>query len=346
MPLIKQRFLFVFLMSLSILILNGCDNELDVNAEWKEVPVVFGILDPNQPVNYVRIQKAFLGSEGDAFTWAGESDSLFLGNVSVKLLEMERGVTRREIPLELVNGDTIGLPKDTGIFATQPNYLYRCTEPIQASRTGVIWSYRLIIHNENTGKIYSALTTIPGAVHVFSPFNGSEYKVNLSDGENPLVVSYREGYHVKMYDLEARFRYMEYPADDPTNFRIDSVTWNMFSAKKTVSLTAQRSKNVLVRGATLYEILDAQLESNVNIRRKAIDMGFYFYGGGQELFTYIEVNTPSIGIVQKKPEYTNIEDGLGIFSAKHTTDFPHVEIVPDMVQTLKTSPLTKDLLFE
>jgi len=346
MSINTQRNSLLFLILFGVFAQLGCDNELDVNADWKEVPVVFGILDPNEPFNYVRVQKAFLGNEGDAFKWAKESDSLRLQNIAVKLIEIENGLTRREIPLELVNGDTIGLPKDSGIFANTPNYLYRCSEPIQPSRLGVIWSYRLIIHNENTGQIYSALSNIPGSVHVFAPFNGADPKVNFKTDESKMVVSYREGYQVKMYDFEARFRYIEYHIDDPTNRKLDSINWNMFSHKKTASLTAQRSKNIQVRGATLFELLNVKLEANPKIIREAVDMGFFFHGGGQELFTYIEVNEPSIGIVQKKPEYTNIEGGLGIFSGSHTSGFKHVGIADEMLNTLKTSELTAALNFQ
>jgi hypothetical protein len=346
MSINTQHISFFILIVLFCFMSSSCDNDLNVNADWKEVPVVFGILDPSLSHNYIRIQKAFLGEEGNAKVWAKEVDSSFLNNVSVKLIEIENGVTRREIPLELVVGDTLGLSKDTGIFANSPNYLYRCNEPIHASRIGFVWSYRLIIHNENTGKIYTALTIVPGAVHVFSPFNGNEHRINLSDQDKPLVVSYREGYQVKMYDFEARFRYEEYHVDAPTVIKVDSISWNMFSNKETVSLTAQRSKNILARGATLYEILEARLENNPKLRRRAIDMGFYFHGGGQEIFTYIEVNKPSLGIVQKKPEYTNIEDGLGIFSGKHTSAYPHVIIVDDMLETLRNSTYTAELNFE
>jgi hypothetical protein len=41
-----------------------------------------------------------------------------------------------------------------------------------------------------------------------------------------------------------------------------------------------------------------------------------------ELNTFINVNRPSTGIIQEKPEYTNIQNGLGIFSARYYKDKP------------------------
>ena len=33
--------------------------------------------------------------------------------------------------------------------------------------------------------------------------------------------------------------------------------------------------------------------------------------------TFIDVNKPSTGIIQEKPEYTNITDGLGLLSSRY-----------------------------
>jgi hypothetical protein len=35
-----------------------------------------------------------------------------------------------------------------------------------------------------------------------------------------------------------------------------------------------------------------------------------------ELSTFLEVHEPSSSLVQEKPEYSNIENGIGIFSAR------------------------------
>jgi hypothetical protein len=75
-------------------------------------------------------------------------------------------------------------------------------------------------------------------------------------------------------------------------------------------------------------------------------MGFYFYGGAEDLYTYQEVNRPSIGIVQKKPEYTNISDGLGLFSSSHINSWNHVTIGDQMWESLLESPRMVDYNFE
>ena len=37
----------------------GCDNEIDIAADWKETAVIYGALNPNQTKNYIRITRQF-----------------------------------------------------------------------------------------------------------------------------------------------------------------------------------------------------------------------------------------------------------------------------------------------
>ena len=55
---------------------SACSTEIEVNAEWKDVTVVFGLLDVSDTIQYIKISKAFLGEE-DAFVMAQEPDSLY-----------------------------------------------------------------------------------------------------------------------------------------------------------------------------------------------------------------------------------------------------------------------------
>jgi hypothetical protein len=81
------------------------------------------------------------------------------------------------------------------------------------------------------------------------------------------------------------------------------------------------------------------------VERQPIDMGLYLYAGGEDLFTYVEVNQPSIGIVQKKPEFSNIDNGLGIFSSMNIKAFDHVTIDDPMMTRLRNSPRVSELNF-
>jgi hypothetical protein len=36
----------------------------------------------------------------------------------------------------------------------------------------------------------------------------------------------------------------------------------------------------------------------------------------EELATYLEINSPVTGVIQERPEYTNINGGLGLFASR------------------------------
>ena len=66
----------IYLMLISFsLIFSSCETDFDVNAQWHEIMVVYGLLDQSQSRQYIRVNKAYLG-EGDAFQMGSISDSI------------------------------------------------------------------------------------------------------------------------------------------------------------------------------------------------------------------------------------------------------------------------------
>ena len=53
----------------------SCETDIDTTAEWKDISVVYGLFDQRDSVQYIKINKAFLG-EGDALLFAKENDSI------------------------------------------------------------------------------------------------------------------------------------------------------------------------------------------------------------------------------------------------------------------------------
>ncbi|MBK9627952.1 MAG: hypothetical protein IPO56_09700 [Flavobacteriales bacterium] len=47
----------------------GCSSELDINAPYKDITIVYGLLDSHDPIQFIKVNKAFLG-EGDAYVFA------------------------------------------------------------------------------------------------------------------------------------------------------------------------------------------------------------------------------------------------------------------------------------
>ena len=68
--------IYLILSVFSILFIS-CETDVDVNAEWEEIVVVYGLLDQGQELQFVKVNKAFLGDDA-AYIMAQQSDSFNL----------------------------------------------------------------------------------------------------------------------------------------------------------------------------------------------------------------------------------------------------------------------------
>ena len=54
------------ILSLSLLaclaMFNACSTDVELYADYKDIPVIYGLIDAEQDTNYVRINRAFSGS--------------------------------------------------------------------------------------------------------------------------------------------------------------------------------------------------------------------------------------------------------------------------------------------
>jgi hypothetical protein len=64
--LISLNFLFLLLVS--------CSTDFDINETWKDTTIVYGIVNQNDSITYIKVNKAFLG-DGDALMMAQIRDS-------------------------------------------------------------------------------------------------------------------------------------------------------------------------------------------------------------------------------------------------------------------------------
>ena len=69
----KNCLVFLSLLTL-VMLLNACSTDVDLYADYKNITVVYGLLDSDKDTNYVKINKAFLGP-GNALEIAMIEDS-------------------------------------------------------------------------------------------------------------------------------------------------------------------------------------------------------------------------------------------------------------------------------
>ncbi len=301
-------------LSLSI-ILNSCETDIDVSADWKDITVVYGLMDQQDSVHYLRINKAFLG-DGSALEYAKEPDSSsYFNNLEVTLTQT--GPNGKKV----FTYDTIHVSnKDSGIFYSPSQILYRSNFIIPEDiNEGNDYKYDLLIRNKITGKEIKAATQIVNDFKISTPRYGQPSIDFITD--NNQKIEWTSAKNGKRYDVSIRFWFQE--VLNNSNDTIDRyIDWQLGSMKSG-SLSGGEEMTMLYKPNALYDVAKVLIprkdgtESNVKARLTN-KTDFIIIVAGDELNTYIEVNTPSSGIIQDTPDYSNIENGLGLFSSRYT----------------------------
>ena len=70
-----------------VLVLASCSTDVDIYAEYRQVPVIYGLLDANADTNFIKISRSFY-VQGDAYQAALNPDSCnYPGKLDVRLVE-------------------------------------------------------------------------------------------------------------------------------------------------------------------------------------------------------------------------------------------------------------------
>ncbi len=157
----KKNITLLFIVTF---LLPSCSTDFDLTSDWKDIAIVYGLLDKDANFNYVRIEKAYLDPKTSALTIAQIPDSLYYDSLTVSLLEFNNGILTNTITLERINGDVIGLTKDSGIFASTPNILYRTNFTIDPLK-----HYKINISKSDNKALVTAETNIVQDLKVTKP---------------------------------------------------------------------------------------------------------------------------------------------------------------------------------
>jgi len=320
------------LLALSVIFIIGCSNEFELNEPKVETPVVYGVLDPINTNQFIRVERAFADPAVSALDIAQNPDSLYYEGITVKLIK--GGV---EYVGEEVDGADFGLPRDAdGAFASSPNTLYRFSTEALDFETGD--NIQLSIEGIFDDSAVTSETTIIAAPGVSfpSPTGGSEF--DFIEGQ-PLRFNWgaREG-NVQ-YALELEFHVIEVNTTDGVQTPT-SVVWQLASS-------LEESEYVL-DPQEFYQFMGAAFEPNDNVIRFIVNADYRLTAGDNSLADLSRIASSNLGITAsgEVPTYTNLSSGLGIFAAKHTVEVFDVGLGGDTKDSLRDGRFTKDLNFQ
>ncbi|MCC7331113.1 MAG: hypothetical protein IT232_00770 [Flavobacteriales bacterium] len=304
------------ILALTVLFLTSCETEIDVNAEYKDVAIVYGLLNPNDSVHYIKVTKAFSGS-GNANDMAANAESFNYpaGELDVKIDEYNSSdVFVKSFTLSRTVNE---VPKDNGIFSSNTNVLYKFVEPNLKKD----YIYKLNIHNTKLDKDITSETNLVNAPTLASQNELNKVKLFTATGQSLThAFSIKPNKNSGRVKVNFVFSYTEHYTDTT----ITPVTKEIKISLGEQKTTSNEGGDILqftLEGSNFLSAIQNEITANVpNLQRRRINnCTIEIIVAGIDLSTYIAVNEPSTSVNQNKPEFTNLTNALGVFSSRIKT---------------------------
>jgi hypothetical protein len=310
---------------------SSCSNEFDLVEEKRDIPVVYCLLDYEAPIQFLRLEKAFVSPTTAATVLAKSPDSLYYKNAVVKMIRTSKGV-KNEFILKEVDGAQEGYPRKDGVFATAPNKLYKISSSEMVLTPGDIVELKI---ETGEGPTITSTTNIISKVIPSKPGSGQVSFTELKNDNLTWNTNNTTGGILHTIDLY--FRYTE--------------VLNGTETKKTaywpIVKNAENENHLLAPGEFLT-FLSANIEKNSSAKRYFEGIDYFIFSGDQNLAKFLLVAQANNGITGsgEVPTFSNLNRGLGIFGSKAVASIYGLDLSPSTRDIIKESVLTKGLNFQ
>lgn len=339
---------FLLAASAAILFLTpSCEDDFNLYADYDDLSVVYGLLDPNVELHQIKVTRLFQG-EDDANVLAQDRELSEYGpeDITVEILEIKPNLidTSRRWTLDR---ETI-TDKDTGVFYGPNQTIYEFSATLKPDHTYMFQA------TKTDGEKVTAITPLidrgnapifnPQQIQLWSNLSGMPL-MGLEEVNEKIDILLLSAINAKVYDLEIEFSWRDELVDGSLS-EIQSISFPVgLTRLNNVPEDETDKEEFAIRmiptdfyseiGRLVPEVAD----SPGVIRRipEEKPVKFRLRLGGEALDTYMLVNEPSNTINEDKPAYTNIENGIGVFSTRMletTTVFLSKKSMDELTQGL------------
>ena len=308
------------ILSLTLLlgIFASCSSKVDLYADYKDIPVIYGLLDATLDTNYVKIVRAFSGSDEatvDATQVALIADSCnYPGKLDAKIYRYKSRYGGEYQLDSIIELDTTTInDKEEGTFYFPNQKVYFTKEGILPNTASETYSYRLEIIKGN-----DTVTSETGIVggETFKITNSSVSFVS-EETDKTERIKFMPADNAAVYDLEIHFLYKE-TLQGVSTFKTVHYSFGMRNVE---SLNEENGVfSISYSQNLLFNLLRTAMANNPEQTHYTYDPSHSFTvtlaAGGNELYNYIQINQNAGGLSQSIPDYTNIVGGYGVFSSR------------------------------
>ena len=302
-------------------VFTACDTDIDVNAPNKDIAVVYGLMDVDTTVQVFKINRMYQTS-GDANEAAKDRTLQEYKNLDAYLVEVNSSSRFKLEEFEITN-------KEEGAFYAPNQTLYRANMERKPDKSS---EYRLDIKTPEGTQVKSNSTL----VYFQEDFNTGfadigrliQTGLNFVGANNTIQdqirINISQPFYARSFEFYIDFYYTDVFQDNSRSER-KTISFRtgtyFFSSVINPNNPVGVSYPVRFNAFNFYDrisknVPDISTTPNVKRREPEAKVNLRIVYAHDELTTYMEVTQPSGSLLEDKPPFTNIENGIGIFSAR------------------------------
>lgn len=315
--LLKTTHLFIAFLAMCLL--HSCEVDFSPNGEWKETPVIYALFDQDADTTFIRVEKCFLG-EGNLLHFAKNKDSVYYApeNLQVEVLSYaanDPNTVSETFPCNYQWHASAG--NDFFYEGRRPIYYFISKNKLSTDRT-----YKVVVRNLQSGHEAKARLTLIKDYRILAPGRdmlqfdeGKRTNKYLTLKWNVQESTQSKGALAKTFQPVIRLHFIE----DVTG----NGDWQL--AHCDMIMPTIRRENTSDQTYTITEksflsVMGKQLQQR-KTKKQFRDQGqvqaeFIIRACDHSMTTFIDLNKPSEGLASERPQYTNVENGMGLVAAR------------------------------
>ncbi len=317
----------VLLASAALLLVQSCKNDVEIFAPESDITVVYGLLSAANDTHQIKINRVFQGADAVA-NLAKDPTLSEYDNLSAILFELNADGfggfdTTNQWPLT----ERIITDKDSGYFYYPNQKIYELEAQLSNDKSYSIWVDKL----DGSAIVEGTTELIRSSGNVLTkPIGLNFLGLNLANttGSEPLEkvnLEMQMPINAKIIEVYLDFSWNDEflsgaaPVAHTISYKVGTyVTTNVPTRLGDIAIIKAE-----LNPTAFYEFIKANapvVPQGSDIKQRVAEdepLNFRFITGGTEFNTYVEVSAPSTSLLETKPEYTNMTNGVGLFSCRH-----------------------------
>ncbi len=307
------------IFALAVVVFSSCSNKIDLYSDEGEKTIVYSVLDSNADTNFFKITHSFVGNISEL------AQNYDASNYKYDEIEVTfSGVFEGNSAVQTITLDTISKwipydPEATFYSGCWQTYYYTTQKLLEGKE------YTINVLRKEDNVNVSAKTQTINTFDIRKPIQGWQatfkdvrrYTLEWKVSDPTTFFRSTAAY----FEVTAYFHFKELMpgATDTTD---QYIRWPLGSDKEEnlfVSNTTPPYYAMNFTPEALYDVLEhnpyLRENSPAGVQRWFKNFEFRFSAMGEELYNYY-ISTNSTSAIQDVPNYTNVENGMGIVSSR------------------------------